>query len=117
MIRISRLVIVGDMTTITGIGRIVVITVVAGRTVIGNHGVCTIQGIVIIMYRKRSRLPARGSRVAHRTISWNTQCGVIRIDRLIKIGGMAARTGIRCIGIITVMAKSAIICNSLVSTG
>ena len=105
------------MTGVAGIGRIVVITTVTSRTVIGNHGMCPVQGIVIIMYRKRSRFPARSGRMARGTIGWNTQCNVIRICRLIKIGGMATRTGIRRIDVIAIMTNVAIICNSLVSTG
>ena len=38
MIRVGRLIVIGCMAAKTGVWRVVVITVVAGGTVIGDHG-------------------------------------------------------------------------------
>lgn len=53
-----------------GIGRVVVIPVVAGRAIIGNSRMRTVQGIVVIMDRECCRRPSGSSRVAHGTVCW-----------------------------------------------
>lgn len=56
----------------TGIGRIVVIAVVAGRTIIRYCSMCAIQGIIIVVNGKGGRRPARVGRMAARTICGET---------------------------------------------
>lgn len=85
-------VIICGMATKTGIGCVIIIAVVAGRTVIGNDGMRTIQSIIIIVNSKGCRLPARLCRMTTGTIGWQIQRNVVGIGRLIKIGRMAGRT-------------------------
>lgn len=46
---IRRLIVSRSVTTKAGIWRIVVISVVAGDTLIGNDGVCTVQLVIIVV--------------------------------------------------------------------
>ena len=64
VIRICGLVKISQVTTHTSIGRVVVIAVVAGSTVVGNGGMRAIKGVVIVVYPKSSRCPASGCGVA-----------------------------------------------------
>ena len=64
VVRITRLVIILLVTANTGIGRIDVIAIVAGRTIIGNHRVRTVQRIEIIVIVKARRHPVRFRRMA-----------------------------------------------------
>ena len=56
------------MAPCTGIGRIVVIAVVAGRAIVGNGNVRPVQNVIIVVNREGCRIPAGRSRMAHRTI-------------------------------------------------
>lgn len=59
MWRINRLVVVLLVASRTGIGRIVIIPVMAGGTLVGNHRVRAVEGIKFIMVVKRCRGPSR----------------------------------------------------------
>ncbi len=61
-------VVIGRMTTKTGVRGIVVIPVVAGGALVRNQGMRTIQRIIVVVNRERSRRPARSRGMAHRTI-------------------------------------------------
>ena len=56
------------MATRTGIGCIVVIAVVASRTVVGNRNMRPIQSIIVVVNREGRRIPPGVRRMAHRTI-------------------------------------------------
>ena len=68
VIRIRRIIVISLVTTNTSSRRIVVIPVMAGRTVVGDGGMGPIQLIIIIVIREVRRLPVRIRRVAGRTI-------------------------------------------------
>lgn len=56
------------MTAYTGVGRIVVITIVAGGAIVGNASVRAVERIVIIVVGKSGRSPAGLGRMAACTI-------------------------------------------------
>ena len=56
----------------------------------------TIQGIIVIVYRKRGRVPVWRCGMAGCAIRWKGQCGMIRIGRLVVIHLMAGITIGRC---------------------
>ena len=60
--------VIAVVTGVAGIGRGIVISVVAGRAIAGNGGVRAVQGVVIIVNWEGGRFPARRGGVAHRTI-------------------------------------------------
>ena len=68
VIRIRRVIVISLVTTNTSSWRIVVIPVMAGRTIIGDGGMCPIQLIISIVIREVCRLPVWLRRVAGRTI-------------------------------------------------
>ena len=88
VIRVRRTGVVRRVATIAGIRRGAVITIVASRAVIRNGRVCSVQRIIIVVDRERSRFPARRGRVAHRAIRREVQRYVVRVCRLVKIRGM-----------------------------
>lgn len=56
------------MAPCTGIGRVVVIAVVAGCTIVGDRSMGPVQNIIIVVDREGRRIPAGRSRMAHRTV-------------------------------------------------
>ena len=104
-----RLVIVTGVASKAGIGRIVVISIVAGRAVIRNRHVGASDGINIIVVKGR-RYPGR-FRVTRLTVRRELRTGVVRIGGLPVIILMAAKTGVRRVVVIPVMAGGAIIRN------
>ena len=104
---IGRLVVVGRMATCTGIRRVVVVAVVAGGAFVGDHRMCAVQRVVVVVDGKTGRFPAN-IRMAGRTIGGYPQGAVVWIGRLVVIGCMAARTGVRRVGIVAVVASIAI---------
>ncbi len=101
VVRIGRRVIIGRMTTRTGIRRVVVIPVVAGSAIVRNLGVRPVQGVIIIVDREARRRPARVGSVAHRTICGQVQVGVTGVEAGVVIGRMAGHTlrGCPCVTI------------------
>ena len=99
------------MAAVTGIGCAVIITVVTGSTIIGDHSMCAIQHVIIAVNWKGGRLPARRRGMAHRAIRRDIERYVVRIGGLVKICGVTAIAGIRSIGIIAMVAGIAVIRN------
>ena len=55
VIRIRRLVIVRLVAAGAGVRCVIVVAVVAGRTVIGDQGMCTIQRVIVVVDGKGCR--------------------------------------------------------------
>ena len=111
MVRVGSGIVVSQVAANTGVGCIVVIAVVTGSTVVGNSRVRPVERIVIVVIGKRSRRPARLGRMATGAVIAKAQRYVIGVAGLIEIRRVAARTGIGCIGIITMVAGCTIIGN------
>ena len=77
------------VTAKTLIGRVVVIAVVTGSTIIGNGGMSAVQCIVVVVDGEGSRCPARFGGMAGCTIRWQSQSNVIRIGGLVEIRQVA----------------------------
>ena len=88
MVRIGGRVVIGSVAPATGIGRVVVVAVMAGRAIIGNGCVGAIQYIVIVVYVKTGGCPTGSCGVARRAISGQSQVAVVRIDALFEIKGV-----------------------------
>jgi hypothetical protein len=111
MIRIVRLVVIIQMTTDTGIGSGIIISVMANYTIVGYSHMCASQNIVIIVDRESSRGPVRICSMAGRTLSRNTDCAMIRICCLVVIGLVASNACIGCIYVTTLMTGEAVVGN------
>ncbi len=111
VVRIGRGCIIRCVTTVTCVRRVRVVPVVTGRTIAGNSRVRTLQHVVVVVDRERSRIPARISRVAHRAIRRDVQRDVVGICCLVKISSVATRASIRRIGVVPVVAGITVICN------
>lgn len=98
MVGIGRLVVVRLVAAGAGIGRGVVVAVVTGRALVGNGCVCPVQRIIIVVNGKGGRLPADGG-VATGAIGRDGQRHVIWIQALVVIRCMATGTGSRCTGV------------------
>lgn len=81
--------IIGLVAAHTGIGRIVVIPVVASCTIIGNRSMGAIQRVIITVDGKSGGCPAGGCRMARSTIVGQTQRSVIWVRALVEICNMA----------------------------
>ena len=92
VVGIGRLVVIGVVASETGIGRIVVIPVVASRAVVGDHGVRAVEGIIVVVIGKGGRHPVGRGGMAGGTIGGETQCRMTWIRRLVEIGGMTGGT-------------------------
>ena len=64
--------VIAVVTGVAGIGRGIVITVVAGSTIAGNGRVRPVQGVIIIVNWEGGRFPTRRGGVAHRAIRWDS---------------------------------------------
>ncbi len=91
MVRARCLGIISRVATVAGIGRIVVVAVVAGSAVVGNSRVRPVQSIIVVVNRERSGFPARFGGMAHGTIRRDVQRHVVGVRRLVEICGMAGR--------------------------
>lgn len=92
MVRVGRRIVIGRMTTRTGVGRIIVISVMTSGTIVGNRRVGPVQHIILVVDREARWCPARVRRVAHGAIRWEIQRRVVRIAAGIVIRGMAGGT-------------------------
>lgn len=93
MVRVGGRIVLRRVAAKTGIGRIVVIAVMAGSAVVGNRCMRAIKNsMIVIVNRECGRRPVRGSIMAHRAIGRKIQRCMVRVATLIKIGGMASRT-------------------------
>ena len=95
MIRIRRLVEIRQVAAHTGIGRIVVISIMTSRTIIRNSRMRPVERIIIIVHAKTSRRPARRRCMAARTVRIKPQRYMVGISRLIEIRRVTGRTGRR----------------------
>ena len=109
MVGICGCVIVCQVTAYTGVGRIVVIAVMTGSTVIGNGRMRAIERIVIVVVGKRCRCPAGLGGVATGTVIAKAQGYVVGVAGLVEVRCMAARTGVGGIGVISVVTSRAVI--------
>ena len=96
MVRIYRLVKIRQVTTHTGRGRIIVITVVTGRTVIGNGRMCAVESVVVVVIIKTRRRPATSRSVTAYTIRAVVEGHMIRIVSLHEGRTVAVCTVGRC---------------------
>ena len=91
MVRVGALIVVRCMTAGAGIRRIVIIAIVAGITIIGDSRMSTRQRIIIVMYVKSCRSPARSRCMAARAIRRYTQRYVVGVRTLIIVNCMTTR--------------------------
>lgn len=111
VVGIKGRIVVRLMASGTGIGRIVVIAVVAGRTIVGDRCMRAVQSIIVVVDRERCRIPVGVGRMAHVAIRRQAKGDVAWVRTAVVIGLMAAHTGIRGIGIIPVVAGFTIVGN------
>lgn len=111
VIGVGCLIVICLVTAHTSVRRIVIITVVAFKTITGNGRVSPINDPVIIMDRECRWHPIRLSSVAGFTISWDSQSRMVWVDTRIIIRLMAADASIRCIVVATVVALHTVIGN------
>ena len=109
MVRVCRCVIFGRVTGKTRIRRIVVIAVMAGRTIIRNYRMRTVQLVIVIVNREGCRVPTGCSRMTHCAIGGNGQGCMIRIGSGGIFRGVTARTGVWCIVVIAVVTSITIV--------
>lgn len=76
----------------TGAWGVVVISVMTGCTLIGNQGMRSVEGVIIVVNIKRGRVPVWFCCMACGAFHRDGQCDVIRIEALIKIRRMARYT-------------------------
>ncbi len=76
---IIRLVVISQVTSHASIGCVVIVSVMTCGTLVGDCGVCSIEWIIIIMYREQGRIPIRIRGVAGNTIRGQTKSDVIWI--------------------------------------
>jgi hypothetical protein len=80
VVRIGRLVVAGLVTALTGVRRVVVISIVTGCTIRGNISMRSIQHIIVIVNGKSCRIPSRVGGMACGTIRGERQVHVIRVS-------------------------------------
>ena len=100
---------IGSMTSKTRIWGIIIVTIVAGSTIIGNRNMCAGYNVIIIMVGECSRAPARSCSMTCSAIGRYTRRNVIGIERRIKICLVTAYTGIWRIVVIAHMTYGTII--------
>lgn len=108
MIRVTRLVILGGMAAKTGIGCVVVIILVTGKTVGGNAQVSACQWVIIFMDREGGRLPARLGGVTGFAGVWDANRLVIGVGGLVKQVSMAIAANSGGAGVAIGMTSDAI---------
>lgn len=117
VVRVVRTVIIIFMAAKTSVRCIVIIAIVASRTVILDNSMSPIQLVVIIMNWEGRWHPVWVSRMAHRTIHRYGQSHVVWIGSRIIIRLVAALASIRCVVIISSnMAKRTIISDGSMRT-
>lgn len=92
MVWVGSGIVIRRVTAETGVGRVVVIAVMAGSAVIGYGCMCAVECVIVVVNGECSWRPVRGSSMTHRTIGREIQCCMVRVAALVKIGGMASRT-------------------------
>ena len=109
VVGVASIVVVCQVAAYTGVGRIVVIAVVTGSTIIGNGRMRAIERIVVVVVGKRCRRPAGLGGVATGTVIAKAQGYVVGVAGLVEVRCMAARTGVGGIGVIPVVTSRAVI--------
>ena len=99
VIRVGGLVVVRLVASGTGVRRVVVVAIVAGRAVIGNGRVRAVEWVIIVVDGEFSRHPAIGG-VASFTSCRDAQNYVIWVGGGIEIRLVTADTSIGCVGVI-----------------
>lgn len=82
-----------QMAAHAGVGRIGIVSVVASGAIVGDPGVGSIEGIIIIVHGKRSRHPVRRCRMADHTICGDSQGCMSRIAAAIVVCIMTGKAG------------------------
>ena len=96
MVGVVGVVVIILMTTHTSIWCVVIIPVVAGYTLIGDHRMRTLKHVIIIVYTKGGRVPVGRRCMTRRTIRRYAERKVIRIGGLIIICRVTCVTIRRC---------------------
>ena len=107
VVGIRGLIEIRTVTAVARVRRVRIITVVTGVAIIRNQCVSSCEGIHCIVV-KRGRCPS-GFRVAGCTIRGKLLGAVVRADRLIVIGCVAAVARVRRVRIIAIVTRVAII--------
>ena len=89
VIRVGGLVVVRLVASGTGVRCVVVVAIVAGRTVVGDGGVSPVQRIIIIVDGEGGRGPSGIGGMAAGTIHRKSEYGVVGVGRLFKVHHMA----------------------------
>lgn len=110
-------IVIGLVATDTGVGRIIIVSVVAGGTIVGDDGVCAVEGIEIIVDIEGSRHPVRIGGMAGGTIVGQVEGLVVGVGSRIEVLLMTAGTLVGCVVIIPVVAFCTIGCNGLMGSG
>ena len=79
VIRVAGALVIRSVATVTGVWRVVVIAVVALRTIICNRDMRSVQHVIVIVNREGCRRPVWIGGVTHRTIRMNVDRLVIRL--------------------------------------
>lgn len=109
MWRVIRLVIIILMASDTGIGRGIVIAVMAHCAIIGNCHMGAGQDVVIVVDRECGRGPVRVGRMALITSGWNIDRRMVRVGGGVVIGLVASCTGIWGVDIISLVARGTVV--------
>ncbi len=107
VIRVVRLVVFRLVAADAGIWGIVIVSVMAGITIVGNGSVRTVQGVKTVVVESR-RYPGCFA-VATGAVCGQLLRGVIGVGCLVVIADMTAHTGIRGVIVVPVMASGAVI--------
>jgi len=111
VIWIGRTVVVIQVASDTGIWRIVVIAVVAGRTIIGDGSVSAIQLIVVVVNIESRGLPSGLGGVAAFAVRWQAKISMVWVGCCVVVVRMTSGAGVRRIGIIAVVTSVTVVCN------
>ena len=117
MVGVHSSIVIGQVTSHAGIGCVVIVAMVTSSTIVGNVGMRTDQGIIIVVNREGSGFPARRRGMAHGTISRNVQQRMFRIEAGIVICLVTGYTGSGYVQIIPMVAGIAIVGNGQVRPG
>lgn len=78
------MIVIDLVTTRAGVRCVVIITIVAGHALVGDDSVSTVENVILIVNRKRSRVPVWHRGMTGRTIRRNTYRQVIWVYAFIK---------------------------------
>lgn len=113
MIWVQAGIVIRGVTTFAGIGRIVVVPMVAGVAIVGNGNVGASKWVNRVMVKSRGHPSCFG--MAECTICWKLHQGVVWVACSVIIGLMATHAGIRGVVVVPVVAYRTVVCNRYVS--